>query len=717
MQHDGDVPVTAGCPVCGQPFGDEAVARCTACSTPHHMSCWRYAGGCSLFGCGGAAYHRAPAPASDPSVTLVPATRLEHVPSPWQSRLLMWLQAAVVAGAVSPWILFGLVDDLTGLSLVFAIAMLAMFLTRFLRRQILARPRRRELTSRLTLLGWSLGGERTWLPADETTAVHLDAAPVTPTANTCTVWLETRNHGRVLLRKPGAIVWPTDEFEARGLAARTARALAVPLLETPAPTTLPPGDGADETVPATTDVLPSEVTSPCYETWCCKSGFAVLLLGSLGAAVPLVLGALNALLHGHPTVATAALWPLLPLVVLGALMARAGQSDGLLGRRMYFSASTGTITSRLTLGPLPLPWTGQVVVEPGQASMVQVNRVHDETGSLDTVTVRRRDGTWRTLLYSSTYRPVNASAVAVGRAAARCCRVPLVVTADAGACFLQHSACLPDDGCPLGTGVDDDDGGDPPSDAALVPPGKKLLPTAVDGTCPGCSGAVPFARRVTCMACGAPHHRDCWLAGDGTAVCRHCGSDVGAWSSLAARTRQAPFVLIRFPWAARSRLIALTATAVTGASLYGAVTTSPLFVLPAALTALAVTLLTACYHYVVVDPRTRRARRYLVAFERCLAGPVPDWLDPANVAGVQLAEGPRSGQYRTETLWVVLRSGERRQVVHYIHVPCGGVRVMAERLARLAGTTVRCLLPGEAAKTDEPDRDALPPADDERNDA
>jgi hypothetical protein len=38
------------CQVCGDPLFNP-VALCRACSTPHHMDCWRYVGGCSTYAC------------------------------------------------------------------------------------------------------------------------------------------------------------------------------------------------------------------------------------------------------------------------------------------------------------------------------------------------------------------------------------------------------------------------------------------------------------------------------------------------------------------------------------------------------------------------------------------------------------------------------------------------------------------------------------------
>ena len=41
------------CPVCNHPV--EEGRRCPACATPHHAECWKYMGGCAIFGCRGRA--------------------------------------------------------------------------------------------------------------------------------------------------------------------------------------------------------------------------------------------------------------------------------------------------------------------------------------------------------------------------------------------------------------------------------------------------------------------------------------------------------------------------------------------------------------------------------------------------------------------------------------------------------------------------------------
>ena len=40
----------SACPVCGHPVADAALP-CPSCRTPHHRECWKYFGGCAIFGC------------------------------------------------------------------------------------------------------------------------------------------------------------------------------------------------------------------------------------------------------------------------------------------------------------------------------------------------------------------------------------------------------------------------------------------------------------------------------------------------------------------------------------------------------------------------------------------------------------------------------------------------------------------------------------------
>jgi len=40
----------SACPVCGHAVDDESLP-CPTCRTPHHRDCWKYFGGCAIFGC------------------------------------------------------------------------------------------------------------------------------------------------------------------------------------------------------------------------------------------------------------------------------------------------------------------------------------------------------------------------------------------------------------------------------------------------------------------------------------------------------------------------------------------------------------------------------------------------------------------------------------------------------------------------------------------
>ena len=40
------------CQVCGEPLRGRAVILCRSCRTAHHLECWRFNKGCSMYGCG-----------------------------------------------------------------------------------------------------------------------------------------------------------------------------------------------------------------------------------------------------------------------------------------------------------------------------------------------------------------------------------------------------------------------------------------------------------------------------------------------------------------------------------------------------------------------------------------------------------------------------------------------------------------------------------------
>ncbi len=59
MEDPGCAKPTAGiraneplCQVCGEPLRRRAVVQCRKCSTLHHLECWRFNKGCSMFACG-----------------------------------------------------------------------------------------------------------------------------------------------------------------------------------------------------------------------------------------------------------------------------------------------------------------------------------------------------------------------------------------------------------------------------------------------------------------------------------------------------------------------------------------------------------------------------------------------------------------------------------------------------------------------------------------
>jgi Prokaryotic RING finger family 1 len=55
-QEDQGAPT---CKVCGDPIDESEIVVCASCNTPHHLACWEYADGCSIFGCKGKSFMRA----------------------------------------------------------------------------------------------------------------------------------------------------------------------------------------------------------------------------------------------------------------------------------------------------------------------------------------------------------------------------------------------------------------------------------------------------------------------------------------------------------------------------------------------------------------------------------------------------------------------------------------------------------------------------------
>jgi hypothetical protein len=47
---DGLSIAGSACPICGHAITDDPLA-CPTCRTPHHRDCWKYFGGCAIFGC------------------------------------------------------------------------------------------------------------------------------------------------------------------------------------------------------------------------------------------------------------------------------------------------------------------------------------------------------------------------------------------------------------------------------------------------------------------------------------------------------------------------------------------------------------------------------------------------------------------------------------------------------------------------------------------
>lgn len=78
------------CPVCGAMMGPP-VADCPGCHTPHHEDCWRYNGGCAIYGCGASDL---PVPAAPSDLVADPDDDADAVPASYVAGLVTGLVGA-----------------------------------------------------------------------------------------------------------------------------------------------------------------------------------------------------------------------------------------------------------------------------------------------------------------------------------------------------------------------------------------------------------------------------------------------------------------------------------------------------------------------------------------------------------------------------------------------------------------------------------------------
>lgn len=57
-------PAEQSCQVCGETLTRRRVVRCMKCKTLHHLECWRFNKGCSMYGCGCRSWEEAPSASS-----------------------------------------------------------------------------------------------------------------------------------------------------------------------------------------------------------------------------------------------------------------------------------------------------------------------------------------------------------------------------------------------------------------------------------------------------------------------------------------------------------------------------------------------------------------------------------------------------------------------------------------------------------------------------
>ena len=52
LEDRGEISSEAKCQICGSAIGEGEQVSCARCDTPHHLECWEWSGGCSIYGCG-----------------------------------------------------------------------------------------------------------------------------------------------------------------------------------------------------------------------------------------------------------------------------------------------------------------------------------------------------------------------------------------------------------------------------------------------------------------------------------------------------------------------------------------------------------------------------------------------------------------------------------------------------------------------------------------
>lgn len=186
------------CQVCGETLTSRRVVRCIKCKTLHHLECWRFNNGCSMYACGCRSWEEAPfaIPSADPEsferesgmtgarvgallsgvygvIALIASVPLAIAVSPW----VALIPAAVAASLLPIALRFGLCRD-----------------------RLAPDPLRRTLRRTLDLGELRIAEMDTWLPAADVAELQLHASEGQRGGSRFALYALTMSGKRKLLR-------------------------------------------------------------------------------------------------------------------------------------------------------------------------------------------------------------------------------------------------------------------------------------------------------------------------------------------------------------------------------------------------------------------------------------------------------------------------------------------------------------------------------------
>lgn len=165
-------PSVPTCQVCGEPLAGRAVVQCSTCATPHHLECWRFNKGCSMYGCGSRSCEKPPTELEAGiagGFSLVSELPSARQADPAEILGLMVLVTVMAAGAFLP-----SSAAFLGAVAVFG-AILAGVVVRdaFGTQELLVDVNRKAVDRRLRLAGRTVTRQKDWLDLSRVAELHL----------------------------------------------------------------------------------------------------------------------------------------------------------------------------------------------------------------------------------------------------------------------------------------------------------------------------------------------------------------------------------------------------------------------------------------------------------------------------------------------------------------------------------------------------------------